>query len=63
MTYDSEARAAYIYIREGEEIARTEIVHDGDCLITCDKDVEGNTLGVEILLPADWRAICTTHGR
>ena len=51
MTYDSEARAFYIYTREGEEIARTEIVHDGDCLITCDKDVEGNTLGVEILLP------------
>ena len=51
MTYDSEARAAYIYIREGEEIARTETVLDGDCLITCDKDVEGKTIGVEILLP------------
>ena len=51
MTYDSEARAAYIYIREGEEIARTETVLDGELLINLDKDVEGNTLGVEILLP------------
>ena len=51
MTYDEEARAFYIYIREGEEIARTETVLDGDVLINLDKDVEGNTLGVEILLP------------
>ena len=50
-TYDSEARAIYIYIREGEEIADTHIVLDGDMMINLDKDVEGNTLGVEILLP------------
>ena len=51
MTYDEEARAFYIYIREGEEIARTETVLDGDILINLDKDVGGNILGVEILLP------------
>ena len=51
MTYDEEARALYIYIREGEEIADTHIVLDGDMMINLDKDVEGNTLGVEILLP------------
>ena len=50
MTYDSEARAIYIYVREGEEIASTETVLDGDALINLDKDVEGNTLGIEILL-------------
>jgi uncharacterized protein YuzE len=50
-TYDSEARAIYIYTREGEEIARTETVLDGDILINLDKDVGGNILGVEILLP------------
>jgi uncharacterized protein YuzE len=50
MTYDEEARAFYIYTREGEQIARTETVLDGDILINLDKDVEGNTLGVEILL-------------
>lgn len=51
MTYDEEARAFYFYIREGEEIADTHIVLDGDMMINLDKDVEGNTLGVEILLP------------
>lgn len=51
MTYDEEARALYIYIREGVEIADTHIVLDGDIMINLDKDVEGNTLGVEILLP------------
>jgi len=51
MTYDEEARAFYLYIREGEEIAHTEIVVDGDILMSLDKDVEGNTLGVEVLLP------------
>ena len=51
MTYDEEARAFYLYIREGEEIADTRIVLDGDIMINLDKDVEGNTLGVEILLP------------
>lgn len=50
-TYCEEAKAFYIYIREGEEIARTETVLDGELLINLDKDVEGNTLGVEILLP------------
>ena len=45
MTYDEEARAFYIYIREGEEIARTETVLDGDVLINLDKDVEGNHWG------------------
>ena len=49
MTYDSEARAAYIYLVEGSEIARTETVHDGECLINLDKDVEGNIIGVEIV--------------
>jgi uncharacterized protein YuzE len=51
MTYDEEARAFYLYIREGEEIADMHIVLDGDIMINLDKDVEGNTLGVEILLP------------
>ena len=51
MTYDSEARATYIYLTEGSQIARTEIVHDGDCLITFDRDVEGNIIGVEIVGP------------
>ena len=51
MTYDEEARAFYLYIREGEEIARTETVLDGDCLINFDKDVEGNIIGVEIIHP------------
>ena len=50
-TYDEEARAFYIYLTEGEEIARTETVLDDELLINLDKDVEGNTLGVEILLP------------
>ena len=49
MTYDSEANASYIYLIEGSQIARTEIVHDEDCLITFDKDVEGNIIGVEIV--------------
>ena len=51
MTYDEEAQAFYLYIREGEEIADTRIVLDGDIMINLDKDVEGNTLGVEVLLP------------
>lgn len=51
MTYDEEARAFYLYIREGDEIADTHIVLDGDMMINLDKDIEGNTLGVEILLP------------
>ena len=51
MTYDEEARAFYLYLREGEEIARTETVLDDEILICLDKDVEGNTLGVEIVLP------------
>ena len=50
-TYCSEANASYLYIREGEEIADTRIVLDGDIMVNLDKDVEGNTLGVEILLP------------
>lgn len=55
MTYDEEARAFYLYIREGEEIADTRIVLDGDIMVNLDKDVEGNTLGVEILLPRNGR--------
>jgi uncharacterized protein YuzE len=51
MTYDEEARAFYLYIREGEEIADTRMLLDGDIMVNLDKDVEGNTLGVEILLP------------
>ena len=51
MTYDEEAKAFYLYSREGEEIADTRIVLDGDSMVNLDKDVEGNTLGVEILLP------------
>ena len=50
-TYDSEARAIYIYVREGEEIASTETVLDEELLVNTDKDVEGKTLWVEILLP------------
>ena len=49
MTYDSEARATYVYLIEGRQIARTETVHDEDCLINLDKDVEGNIVGVEIV--------------
>ena len=51
MTYDEEAKAFYLYIREGGEIADTRIVLDGDIMVNLDKDVEGNTLGVEVLLP------------
>ena len=51
MTYDEEARAIYIYIREGVEIADTHIVLDGDIMVNLDKSAEGNTIGVEILLP------------
>jgi uncharacterized protein YuzE len=50
MTYDEEARAFYIYTREGEQIARTETVLDEELLVNTDKDVGGNILGVEILL-------------
>ena len=52
-TYCSEANASYLYIREGEEIARTETVLDGDCLINFDKDVEGNIIGVEVIHPQE----------
>ena len=50
-TYSSEARAFYIYIREGEQIARTETLIDGEILINLDRDAEGNIIGVEIIHP------------
>jgi len=52
-TYCSEANASYLYIREGEEIARTETVLDGEALINFDKDVEGNIIGVEVIHPQE----------
>jgi uncharacterized protein YuzE len=49
ITYDSEANATYIYLMEGSQIARTETVHDEECFINLDKDIEGNVIGVEIV--------------
>mgnify|MGYP005651950361 CR=1 FL=1 len=49
MTYDREACAVYIYLIECSQIARTETVHDEECLINLDKDVEGKIIGVEIV--------------
>jgi len=50
-TYCSEARAFYIYLREGEQIARTETLIDEAILINLDRDAEGNIIGVEIIHP------------
>jgi uncharacterized protein YuzE len=50
-TYCSEARAFYIYISEGEQIAHTQTILDGELLINIDRDVDNNILGVEIIHP------------
>ena len=50
-TYSSEARAFYIYIREAEQIARTETLIDEAILINLDRDAGGNIIGVEIIHP------------
>jgi len=50
-TYCSEAGAFYIYLREGEQIARTETLIDEAILINLDRDAEGNIIGVEIIHP------------
>ena len=49
-TYSSEARAFYIYLREGEQIARTETILDEAILINLDRDAEGNIIGIELIL-------------
>ena len=46
MTYDEDADAVYVYAREGEKVARSEIVEDGRVV---DLDLEGRLIGVEIL--------------
>jgi uncharacterized protein YuzE len=50
-TYCSEARAFYIYISEGEQIAHTQTIIDEDLLINIDRDVDNKILGVEIVHP------------
>ena len=50
-TYCSEARAFYIYLREGEQIARTETILDEGVLINIDRDVDNNIIGVEVVHP------------
>jgi uncharacterized protein YuzE len=52
LTYDDEADAIYIYARDGEAVARSEILEDGRVV---DLDGQGRLIGVEIL-----RA--STHG-
>jgi uncharacterized protein YuzE len=50
-TYCSEARAFYIYLSEGKQIAQTETLTDEGILINLDRDVENKIIGVEIILP------------
>ena len=50
-TYCSEARAFYIYITEGEQIAHTQTIIDEVVLINIDRDVDNKILGVEIVHP------------
>lgn len=50
-TYSSEAKAFYIYIREGEQIAHTQTILDEDLLINIDRDVDNKIIGVEIIHP------------
>lgn len=47
-TYDKEADAAYIYLKEisNEEVARTISLNDS---INIDLDCEGKVIGIEIL--------------
>jgi uncharacterized protein YuzE len=46
LTYDAEADAAYLYLKEGGKVART-VTTDED--VNLDFDAEGRLLGVEIL--------------
>ncbi len=46
LTYDDEADAAYVYVREGATVAQTEVLEDGRIV---DIDEEGRLIGVEIL--------------
>ncbi len=46
LTYDEEADAIYVYVREGEHVARSEILEDGRVV---DLDVAGRLIGIEIL--------------
>ena len=52
LTYDETADALYIYVREGQKVARTEMI-DGGTLV--DVDASGDLIGIEVLAPArDW---------
>jgi uncharacterized protein YuzE len=46
MTYDREADALYIRLREAkEQVEATQVSHD----VACDIDAEGRVVGIEIL--------------
>lgn len=45
-TYDDEADAVYVYVREGVDVASSDVLEDGR---TVDLDDRGRLIGVEIL--------------
>jgi uncharacterized protein YuzE len=46
LSYDEETGAIYVYAREGEHVARSEILGDGRVV---DLDAAGRLIGVEVL--------------
>jgi uncharacterized protein YuzE len=49
VTYDETADAAYIYLLEDGEVARTDTIDEGTFV---DVDAAGTLIGIEILTPA-----------
>jgi uncharacterized protein YuzE len=48
-TYDEEANAAYIYLKEGADFSHTKTILEGEILIAIDIDIDGDIIGVEIV--------------
>ena len=46
LSYDEETGAIYVYAREGERVARSEILGDGRVV---DLDADGRLIGIEVL--------------
>jgi uncharacterized protein YuzE len=45
---DSEAHAAYVRVSRNK-VARTELIEDRRCIVTIDRDRQGNAVGIEFV--------------